>query len=280
MKSLLFDKKVMTDKLIDLRTCDEDAKLHHHEFFELVYVLSGNAEHAIDGHSMIISEGDFFFMNLKTSHGYRALTPDFRLINCLFVPEFLDKTLKNAHTFAEIMNNYPTKIESIRFSDRVAGKIFHDGDGFVRTLFSKMLEEFTEKRRGSRDVIKNLLLTLLICIAREDEELCEEKSHVGVMKSYIAENFTQDPSLAEISERLGISLTYASLIFKKATGSNFRDYIIRLRIEKACDLIRCGEKTIAEISELVGYSDPAFFYKSFKKHLGVSPAQYKRLGKI
>jgi len=279
MKSMLFRKQLMNDELIDLRTCSDDSKLHHHEFFEAVYILSGSAEHNIDGHSMIISEGDFFFMNLKTSHGYRALGADFKLLNCLFVPEFLDKTLKGVRSFSEIMNNYPAKLEKIKFSDRVAGRVFHDSDGFIRTLFLKMLDEFTEKRKGCRDVMRNLLLTLLISIAREDEELCEEGSQVGIMKSYILDTFTQNPSLKEISDRLGISLTYASLIFKRATGSTFRDYIIRLRIEKACDLIRTGEKTVAEISELVGYSDPAFFYKSFKKHLGISPLRYKRLSK-
>ena len=228
---------------------------------------------------MIISEGDFFFMNLKTSHGYTSPGGDFKLLNCLFVPEFLDRTLRGVRSFSEIMNNYPTKLERIKFSDRVAGRVFHDGDGFIRTLFLKMLDEFTEKRKGSRDVMRNLLLTLLISIAREDEELCEEGSRVGIMKSYVLDNFTQNPSLNEISYRLGISLTYASLIFKKATGSTFRDYVIRLRIEKACDMLRTGEKTIAEISELVGYSDPAFFYKSFKKHLGISPLKYKSLRK-
>ncbi len=275
MKSLLFGKNLMTDTLIDLRTCTDNAKLHHHEFFEIAYVLSGSAEHTIDGRSMIISEGDFFFMNLKASHGYRAIGKDLKLINCLFVPEFLDKTLKGAKTFAEIMNGYPSKFEYTRFSDRVACRVFHDGGGFVRTLLLKMLEEFSEKRRGRLDVIKSLLLTLLISIAREDEEEYEEISRVGMIKSYIADNFTGLPSLTEISAKLGISLTYASLIFKKATGSNFRDYVMRLRIEKACDLLRTSDKTIAEISELVGYSDPAFFYKSFKKHLDISPAEYK-----
>ena len=277
MKSVLFGKNIMTDSLIDLRTCSEGARLHHHEFFELAYVLSGTAEHTLDGKSMIISEGNFFFMNLKASHSYSAIGKDFKIVNCLFVPEFLDKTLKGLRTFAEIMNAYPSKFGNTKFSDRVACSVFHDGDGFIRTLFLKMLEEFSEKRRGSLDIIKNLLLTLLISIAREDEEEYEETSHVGVIKSYIADNFMGTPSLSEISEKLGISLTYASLIFKRATGTAFRDYVMKLRIEKACDLLRTSDKTIAEISELVGYTDPAFFYKSFKKHLDMSPAKYKKL---
>ena len=280
MKSVLFSKNLMTDRLIDLRTCTDGAKLHHHDFFEIAYVLSGTAEHTIDGKTTIIGEGSFFFMNLKASHSFSAIGKDFKIINCLFVPEFLDKTLIGARSFAEIMNNYPAKFEHTKFSDKVACRVFHDGSGFVRTLLLRMLDEFSEKRRGCLDVIKSLLLTLLIIVAREDEEECEEPSHVAVMKSYISDNFLEGtPTLSEVSKRLGISLTYASLIFKRATGATFRDYIIRLRIEKACDLLRTSEKTVAEISELVGYSDPAFFYRSFKKHLGVSPLEYKKTRK-
>ena len=280
MKSELFGKNLMTDSLIDLRTCTEDASLHHHEFFELVYVISGSAEHTIDGRSMILSEGDFFFMNLKSSHCYSAIGNEFKIINCLFVPEFLDKTLSGARTFAEIMNNYPSKFGHTVFSDRVAGRIFHDSDGFVRSLFLKMLDEFSEKRCGSLDIIKSLLLTLLILIAREDEEECDEISYVGMIKGYIADTFLSDaPALSEIAKKLGISLTYASLIFKRATGLTFTDYVIKMRMEKSCDLLRTSDKTVSEISELVGYSDPAFFYKAFKKHLGVSPSRYKKARK-
>ena len=210
MRSLLFSKRLMGDNLIDLRTCDEDAPLHHHEFFELVYVLSGSAEHTVDGHSMIISEGDYFFMNLKASHGYSAIGSDFKIINCLFLPEFLDKTLVGTRSFAELMNNYPSKFERIRFSEGAAGRIFHDTDGFIKTLLSRMLEEFNEKRKGRLDLIKGLLITLLISIAREDTEAYEERSATEIMKGYLADNFTASPSLSEISERLGISLTYAS----------------------------------------------------------------------
>ena len=275
MKSELFSKILMTDSLIDLRTCTEDARLHHHDFFELVYVLSGSAEQTIEDRSMIISEGDFFFMNLKASHEYRAIDSDFKIINCLFVPEFLDKTLKGARTFAEIMNNYPSKFEYTEFSDRVACRVFHDASQFIRTLMTKMLEEFSEKRKGRFDVIKSLLVTLLIYLAREDEE-SEELSRIARIKSYVGENLTSPLSLSEISEKLGISLTYASIIFKNAVGSTFRDYVIKMRMEKACDLLRTSDKTIVEISELVGYSDPAFFFKSFKKHLNTSPLAYRK----
>ena len=275
MNSLVFRKSIMTDSFIDLRTSKEDSGSHRHEFFEIAYVISGSCEHTIDGHTTIISRGDYFFVNLKSVHSYAGLSPDFEIINCLFVPEFIDRTLEGAHSFSEIMNNYPARFEYSSFSDSVAGRVFRDGDGFIFTLLSKMLEEFSEKKKGRLDVMRSLLVTLLICFARGEEETAEEESRINAIKEYIAENYKNEPTLSEISKKLGISLTYASLIFKRATAKSFRDYLIKFRIEKACDLLRTTDKTVAEISELVGYSDPAFFYKSFKKHLTLSPSEYR-----
>ena len=278
MKSVLFSKNLMTDALIDVRTCPEkETQLHHHEFFELVYVLRGNAEHTIDGHSMIISEGDYFLINLKSSHGYSSLNGnDFELINCLFMPQFVDRTLAGTRSFREIMNNYLVNFGYRNFSDTVTQSVYRDSDGFVRTLFERMLSEFNEKRSGYFDVIRNLLLTLLIYLARNDyHDNKDAKNPASYIKERVRESYMKDISLSDISRELGMSLTYTSLVFKRETNTNFRDFLLKFRIEKACDLLRISDKTVSEISELVGYSDAAFFYKTFKKHLGMTPNEYR-----
>ena len=114
MKSNLYPKNLMTENLVDLRVCsDNKSDLHHHEFFELAYVTEGSAEHTIDGHSILIGRGDFFLVNLSSSHGYNAISKDFKIINCLFVPEFIDRTLHGARSFSKIMNT-PQMASSIR----------------------------------------------------------------------------------------------------------------------------------------------------------------------
>lgn len=276
MNSCLFSKKLMTDALVDLRTSRDDAPLHHHDFFEIAYVISGSCEHTIDGHTYIIKKGDYFFFNLKSSHAYTALSEDFEIINCLFVPEFIDRTLKGARSFSDIMNNYPTRLEASSFSDGACGRVLHDADGFMLTLLTRMLTEFKDTKHARLDLIRALLTTLLISLAREDGQGEAEKNRVGAIKKYVAESYMNTPTLSEIADRLGISLTYASIIFKRAVGVSFLDYLLRFRIEVACDLLRCSNKTVAEISQLVGYSDPAFFYKAFKNQLDLSPGEYRR----
>ena len=276
MNSALFSKKLMTDTLVDLRTSCDDAPLHHHDFFEIAYVISGSCEHTVDGHTSIITRGDYFFFNLKTSHAYAALSEDFEIINCLFVPEFIDRTLIGARSFSEMMNNYPGRLEYSSCSEGACGRVLHDGDGFVLTILSRMLSEFKENKKGRLDVIRALLISLLIGFLREDEGEDSEKNRINAIKKYVMQNYMNTPALSEVADSLGISLTYASIIFKRAVGVSFLDYLLRFRIEKACDLLRCSNKTVAEISQLVGYSDPAFFYKAFKKQLDLSPSEYRK----
>ena len=276
MNSALFSKKLMTDTLVDLRTSCDDAPLHHHDFFEIAYVISGSCEHTVDGHTSIITRGDYFFFNLKTSHAYAALSEDFEIINCLFVPEFIDRTLIGARSFSEMMNNFPERLEYGTCTEGACGRVLHDGDGFVLTILSRMLSEFKENKKGRLDVIRALLISLLIGFLREDEGEDSEKNRINAIKKYVMQNYMNTPTLSEVAHSLGISLTYASIIFKRAVGVSFLDYLLRFRIEKACDLLRCSNKTVAEISQLVGYSDPAFFYKAFKKQLDLSPSEYRK----
>lgn len=56
----------------------------------------------------------------------------------------------------------------------------------------------------------------------------------------------------------------------------FRDYLQKVRIKKACELLEKTDKTIAEIANIVGYSDPAFFYQIFKKEMTVTPREYRQ----
>ncbi len=276
---IFFDKDTMRDAHIDVRICDDrQTKMHSHSFFEIVYVLEGSAEHTINGHSMILHTGDYFLINLKSKHQYVSIgdTCDFKVINCLFEPEFIDKTLEGAHSFAEILNNYLVKFGYNKFTDRLTNNAYHDSDGFLRSVFLKMQEEYKDKASGWRDVIRSLLVTLLIFLARNDTEADEGGAlFVRHIKEHVAENYMNEVNLSDIARDLHISLTYASVIFKGATGMTFRDYLLKFRIEKACDLLRISDKTIAEIAELVGYTDAAFFYKVFKRRLGLTPSEYR-----
>lgn len=86
---------------------------------------------------------------------------------------------------------------------------------------------------------------------------------------------SEDLSLKLLAEEVYLNPTYLGRIFKEATGESFSSYLIRLRIEKAKQLLMDPALKIYEVCEQIGYSDPAHFTHVFKKALGITPQEYK-----
>ena len=95
-------------------------------------------------------------------------------------------------------------------------------------------------------------------------------------KEYIGEHFgNSEFSLNRIAEYIGMSPSYFSSIFKQGTGQTLVEYLTRVRIDKACELLKCTNLRAAEIGEQVGYGDPHYFSATFKKIMGQSPTDFR-----
>lgn len=92
---------------------------------------------------------------------------------------------------------------------------------------------------------------------------------------YIENNFQENINLDKISNYVSLSKNYFCNIFKKETGVTIWDYLIRIRMEEAKRmLLETAQKTY-EISERVGYDDPSYFGRLFKKYTGFTPSDYR-----
>jgi YesN/AraC family two-component response regulator len=94
---------------------------------------------------------------------------------------------------------------------------------------------------------------------------------------YIDNNFTEKISLSTVAQFVHLHPQYFSKYFKKNVGITFTDYIAKLRIKKAKKLMLNSNRTIAQISLEVGYTDPAYFSKVFSKYENHSPYKYKKM---
>lgn len=94
-------------------------------------------------------------------------------------------------------------------------------------------------------------------------------------KKYIRSHYASALSLDFMADYLGLSPNYFSKIFKKYTGTGFIDYLTDLRLKKAEEFLKMGKYKIYEISSLIGYENPTYFSRIFKKKYGYSPYQVK-----
>jgi two-component system response regulator YesN len=97
------------------------------------------------------------------------------------------------------------------------------------------------------------------------------------VKDFIKENIASELEQEKVAGNFGLSVYYFSRTFKEVTGTNFSDYINKCRIDIAKELLSNGEMNVKEVCFKVGYNDPNYFSKVFKKYEGISPANYKMI---
>ena len=100
---------------------------------------------------------------------------------------------------------------------------------------------------------------------------------IRLAKEYINIHYAENIDLNIVSKEAGLNPAYFSSLFKKETGINFKDYLLKKRVETAKELLVSGNDTILSVSEKVGYKDVRYFSKAFTKLVGIKPNMYRKI---
>ena len=129
----------------------------------------------------------------------------------------------------------------------------------VEIIHNWMLEQFT------------LMGDIIVCKGFN----CDNDIIRGSIK-YICENYMKNLTLGDVAKHVNVSRTYFSQIFKQETNENYIDYLNKIRIEKAKELMKFNRYKSYEIAERVGFQDSSYFCKIFKKIENKTPSEYIR----
>lgn len=267
---------------IRLMVCQhEDTASHNHDFLEMVYVLNGSAIHTLNDEKTLVKKGDYFIIDYGAFHHYNAMDGgEFIIVNILFKPEFVDKTLFNCISFRDLINNYLIRFSYKSLEKSPTNIIYSDEDQSIHTLIERLQTEYDKKHPGYLELMRCYLIEIIIQTMRR---ITKENTNIiyndysKFIAEFIDENYMKPITLTEISAKLQFSLPYICKRFKDDVGMTFNEYLQKKRIEQSCRLIANTDKKFSEISELVGYSDIKFFTQVFKKHLGMTPREFKKL---
>lgn len=119
-------------------------------------------------------------------------------------------------------------------------------------------------------------------LALETKEKIEEEKRksydadVWAAVKYITQNYEKNIKLGDVAAYVGMSESYFSRHFKKTMGIGFSEYLNKMRVEKAKELLKRKRLTMQEIAEQVGYSNSAYFTHMFKSLTGISPKAYQK----
>lgn len=107
-----------------------------------------------------------------------------------------------------------------------------------------------------------------------DNEANHNDKIIALIKKYVMENY-KNASLESTAELVYMSPAYVSHFFKQKTGQNFSDFLLSVKMKKAMELLDDIRYKTYEVSEMLGYSNPKNFARTFRAYFGISPREYK-----
>lgn len=251
------------------------SKRHYHEFLEFAYICSGEAQHQIGDLSGVLRAGCYFVVDYNTAHEYYPLQENLMIVNCLFMPELIDKSFAGVKSFNDLCERYFLRITGRKINGPASNQVFTD-DGDIGTLFLKLLEEYERKQDGYMEAVRCILSEIIIKTVRKVGSQKQISSLCTYIIGEINRRYREPLTLSGLCSEKYFSLPYASAKFKEETGITFTEFLQNRRIEEACRLLAETGRSVSEIGESVGYSSTKFFNKVFKQITKCTPREYRK----
>lgn len=230
--------------------------------YQILYISSGKATFYINGEPREVPAGHMVIYHPRSLQQYAYYLED--------KPEvyWLHFTGEDAQTL----------IKEAGFS---GDHILYTGiSAKYQDLFLSMIKELQLPRPCSEELSSLYLRQLFLTLKRLKEEggykKTEIKEEMEQAIHYFHENFTRDIQVEQYAKRLHMSTCWFIRSFKQYAGMPPGKYITSIRVNKAKELLESTDYTVGEIGTIIGYENPLYFSRIFKKQTGLSPAEYRK----
>ena len=153
-------------------------------------------------------------------------------------------------------------------------------DTTVVSFFNNAIQEIQLQQQDFMAMNALIVQQLCLLLNRKREEQKNQyynrQKDISASVLYIHENYKDPIVIRDLAEKYHMTYNWFIRCFKDFTGTSPQAYLTDIRLEKAKDLLSNAPFQIGEIAELVGYSDPLYFSRIFKKKTGCSPKEYKK----
>lgn len=245
---------------------------HWHSEYEFLLVLDGFLNLSLDGNEMPLKKGDVALISGGVVHGG---TPKGCIYECMVVD--ILSLLESNKTFQNLFDGtFNTDVPII--SKYACGCN-------ISKLADRMFEAMETEYAGYELTVTGLLFQILGEVVKEHTALSPSDipddclKRIKQLKSslrFIHKNYSGTVTLSSLANEAGMSPKYFCRFFKEMVNRTPIDYLNFYRIERACQSLTDSEKSVTEIALDCGFNDLSYFIKTFKKHKGISPKQYKK----
>ncbi len=225
--------------------------------WHMIYLVKNSSTFITSKEELQMKAGELLFIPPHTKHGYKIEETDLVAYYWIhFSGEKIPMLFRDLQLETEF-------VYSVGLS---AG---------ITRLFDLIIKELQTKNIHYNAVASGLLIQLLSVIAQK-KSLNGQTPGIERAIAAIRSDYNADESVETYAKNSGYSKYHFIRLFKEATGQTPIEYRIQIRLENACSLLRSTSYSMHEISEAVGFTDPAYFSRLFKKRFGQSPQNYRK----
>lgn len=252
--------------------------MHWHNEFELNYILQGRGEFICDNRRFEAGEGDILILPPNMLHAAYPYRDSELVYHALVFNPIMLGANSNDRCSSECIRpviNGTRKLDV--YISREAGDYPEIKEAVIRIFAC------AHSNQARMDLLlKSELLRLFWLLEDDAGRICRQDngiSYSGIVRpalEYMAENFQEDITVAQLAGLVHLSKSHFMNCFKKAVGIGAIEHLTQLRINAACEALTATEKKIADIAFDCGYNNLSNFNRHFLNMVGCTPNEYRR----
>lgn len=254
----------------------KEVTLHHHDFYEVYFFLSGNVQYNIESRSYLLTPGDVLLISPMELHQpmFGQEQREYERIVLWIDKQFLEGfSLPNQNLTSCFDTGSPHHTNLLR-PEGVARQ-------FLMFLLEQLISESTAedpyREISSLTYLAQVLVSLnrLALQQREETSVTGQDSTVYNVLGYINEHYSENLSLDDLANRFFISKYHLSREFQRLVGTSVHRYIVQKRLVMAKQMLSTGRPS-SEVYQLCGFGDYSNFYRAFRAEYQISPKEFVR----
>jgi AraC-like DNA-binding protein len=259
-----------------------DLALHRNRGMELTYIHRGRIEWLVGDRIEIVQQGDIFFTLPWQIHGSLVLQQPENLVwHLLFRLPGNNNSAKRSFQWPSELG-FSTR-EATLLSRTFCSQHKHawSANAQIRTLFPWMIEAFESKNTlelsKGWSFLRIILVELFNLMGKQQTStpgLLDSERRVGIFLEKLKMHCDDEWTLESMAESCGIQRTRFANLVRKQTAFSPMAYLMRVRVDKACSLLRKKNPNITDIAFECGFSSSQYFANVFRKCMGLSPTEY------
>lgn len=231
--------------------------VHRQDTYLLTFVCEGEATLTADGRTMTLSEGDAYVMFPESLASYETTEGE---------PWSIRWVTLTGSQMASLLPLLGLTPETPILRPAEPARV----ERLLEELFSK-----TEKADvHSKLAATGMLYELFSCLAQPAAPTAN--ATVSEAVRYMSRHYAEELTVHGLAERAYLNNNYFSKLFSSQIGLTPQQFLLRIRMERAKELLRYTDLTVGEVAEKVGFADALYFSRVFRRYAGCSPSEFRR----